>query len=33
MQVPWPNSYQGAAYLEGFQETARIVANWTEHHL
>lgn len=33
IQVPQPNSYRGAAYLEGFQEAVRIVADWTERHL
>ena len=33
IQVPQPRDYRGAAYLEGFQETTRLVTDWTECHL
>lgn len=33
IQVPRPEDYRGAAYLKGFHETTRIVADWTERHL
>lgn len=33
MQVPRPESYRGAAYLEGFQETIDILADWMREHL
>lgn len=33
IEAPRAESYRGPAYLEGFQETARIVTDWTERHL